>query len=162
MTITRFLKLILKLLSNESEIEEGEAQPPEPINWCVMPAQKVYQFLYDNDLEYLGCRDKWYSGIDIETWQEWAFEALQGCPEYQTESETQRGFDCDDFAEEYPAYCKRTYMGNAVWAVWGQTSQGYHAWNVVWAADGWYELEPQTGEVWVFGTNPNYQADKRL
>lgn len=154
------LRRLIRMLSGE-EVENGST-PPTPINWYVMPAQQVSHFMRESKLLHLGYRDNFYWGTDIDTWRDWAFEALQGCPEYQTESATQRGFNCDDYADEFPAYCKRTYQANAIWAVWGRTPGGYHAWNLVAAADDWYEFEPQTGEVWVFGTNPDYQADKRL
>ena len=154
------IRRLIRILSGE-DVDET-LPPPTPINWYVTSVQKIRQWLHDNKLEHIICRDNWYWGTDIDTWRDWAFESLQGCPEYQTETATQRGFDCDDFAEEFVAYCKRTHKANGIWAVVGWTPQGYHAWVVVEENGEKYEFEPQTGEVWVYGTNPDYQADKRL
>ena len=138
--------------------------PPVPVDtdWHVSPSHEIKRFFDANELDNIGYRDGWYWGVDIETWMEWCYEALDGCPPYTLDSETGRGFNCDAFAEEFAAYCKRTYQANKVWAVWGDTPQGYHAWSLVQGFDDWYEIEPQNGEFWVYDTNPRYKARKRV
>jgi hypothetical protein len=103
--------------------------------------------------------DYWFHApASILTWQYWATEARAQCPSYTENSETQAGFDCDDFADFLPAWCKAKHRVNAVWEVWGICTGYGHAWNIVMCEDGMYEIEPQTGEAWKLGENPDYKA----
>ncbi len=94
----------------------------------------------------------------IEKWMEWCYACRSECPPYEYNTPTEVGFDCDDFAACFAAYCRRKKYSNAVWEVWGTWDGGGHAWNVVQCPEGKYEIEPQNGIVWPWGTDPNYKA----
>lgn len=111
------------------------------------------------DQSKFGMEDEWFHyPLDIEDWLEWVYEAIQQCPPYTPNSEIETGFDCDDFADFFPAWCKAKHKANAVWEVWGETPQGGHAWNAIMTGEGMYEIEPQNGECWPFGANSGYKV----
>ena len=72
--------------------------------------------------------------------------------------------DCDKFANRLFEHCCRYYAINTVFPVWGQTTQGYHAFNcaVVWDISGYqaYLIEPQADTIFkTDGPLGHYQPD---
>lgn len=118
-----------------------------------------HEVVWACDQSKLGMEDEWFFyPVDIEDWMEIVYDCLDSCPPYTSNTREEAGFDCDDFADVFPAWAKMFWNCNAVWEVWGDTPQGGHAWNAVMTEEGMYEVEPQNGECWVFGTNPEYKA----
>lgn len=109
-------------------------------------------------LDYSGPEDGFYFCASIENVHQWCQDCRSECPPYSSNTETEQGFDCDDFADCFAAYCRRKGLTNAIWRIWGDTPTNGHARNVCQCPDGKYEIEPQTGEVWVFGSDPNFKA----
>jgi hypothetical protein len=124
----------------------------------VMSAAEVFAAF--GGLPNTGPEDNWYFCADISDIMDWCYACRSECPPYTSNSQTKQGFDCDDFAACFAAYCRRKGYSNAVWIAWGLCDGGGHAWNVVQCPDGKYEIEPQTGEVWVFKSNPSYTVQK--
>ncbi|MBM4447516.1 MAG: hypothetical protein FJ023_09300 [Chloroflexi bacterium] len=128
----------------------------------------MYQADVMRDFSRLGIRnfgyeDDWYHfPADPEVWAEWCYKARSACPPYKSNTETHMGFDCDDFAKCFAAYCRQKGLSNAIWEVWGKTPAGRHAWNVFQCAENKYEIEPQTGEIWPLGTKSGWKAEIRL
>jgi len=73
---------------------------------------------------------------------------------------------CDDYARWAAADARRIFHVSGVFEVWGQTSLGYHAFNLaVVAPDAYVLWEPNAcfpfaGELFVRGGGYNYQPDK--
>ena len=107
---------------------------------------------------YSDRRDDWYFCADISDVMNWCYQCRGGLPAYESNTQTEQGFDCDKFAACFMAYCFSKKLTNAIWEARGDTPQGAHAWNFVGCPDGIYEIEPQTGDVWVLGSNPEYVA----
>lgn len=121
----------------------------------VISASEIFsKFKIHND----GREDDWYFCAPIEDVMDWCYACRSECPPYSYNTQTEQGFDCDDFAKCFAAYCRRKNLSNAVWEAWGNHNGTGHAWNVCQCPNGLYEIEPQTGEVWVFGSNPAYKA----
>ncbi len=144
---------LLELFSGKSSV---------PVDKIVMSANKVA-----DDFSTIGVstdmEDSWYHfPQEPEIWAEWCYEARSECPPYSSNTETEQGFDCDDFAKCFAAHCREKGYSNAIWEVWGKMPQGRHAWDVFQCADCKYEIEPQTGEVWVFGSKPDWRIDRKL
>lgn len=109
-------------------------------------------------LSNTGAEDEWYHCAEIKQVMQWCYACRSECPSYESNSESEQGFNCDDFAKCFAAYCRRKKYSNAVWEAWGDCDGVSHAWSVVQCPDGKYEIEPQTGVVWPFKSNPNYKA----
>ena len=136
---------------------------PDDIEWDVMDHHNWVKEFREANLVGHSPRDSWFwYPKDRATWIKWCDEARAEAPPYNQPTETERGWDCDDSADWFDAWCKARHMANAITHVWGMTPQGRHAWNIVQIESGKWEFEPQTSECWLFGTNPDYKAEERL
>jgi hypothetical protein len=70
-------------------------------------------------------------------------------------------FDCDDFAVLMKGLMSAKFGINACAIALGAVPNGYHAYNICRAEQGWVMIEPQTGEVFEFGGN-SYQCDRAI
>jgi len=95
--------------------------------WLVFPTDREYQALTDEEVQDL------YSGF-IE------FLALIGKLDYVAETN-----DCDDFAAQFWAYCRRTANYSRPPAVGFFITPG-HAINVIFTPAGKKYFEPQSGK----------------
>jgi len=129
---------------------------PQPVEKTVLTYAEAWRDIAK--LANTGREDDWYHCADIENVMEWCYACRSECPPYESNSNLAQGFDCDDFAKCFAAYCRRKNLTNAVWEAWGESPNGYHAWNIIRCPDGTYEVEPQTGETWVLGSKPSYKA----
>jgi len=145
----------------EEEEEEEEIPPPKTNVIYATEAMRIFKDL-NIPVEPDEWRDAWYHFPSLEDWVEAAYEFHMECPPYESNTREVAGWDCDDFADDFPLMCKKHKRWNSVWAVWGNTPQGRHAWNLFVTPDGAYEMEYQTGEVWIAGDNPDYQATMKL
>lgn len=156
--------------------------PTENGTWDKAVMLDVTVFKEFKGLQNTGPEDGFYHFPKaIEKWMEWCYACRSECPPYEYNTQTEVGFNCDDFAICYAAYVRRKELANACWQVWGlcsmvaMTAMGLepkgeivqhpilgaatgHAWNVVQCPEGKYEIEPQNGIVWPWGTDPNYKA----
>ena len=153
--------------------------PMPPVEKIVLPYAEVWKDF--GGLSNTGREDDWYHCAPIENVMEWCYACRSECPPYTSNSSSEMGFNCDDFAICFAAYVRRKKLTNALWQVWGLCSMVTmealglepkgeiiqhpilgaatgHAWNIARCPDGPYEMEPQTGYAWVFGSNPSYQA----
>ena len=143
---------------------EKPQPPPEPYDSGVAHGDTILQIWEQHNIAWAGgeqfyLEDEWFHfPNDIADWLEIAYQARTQCPPYTSNSKETAGFDCDDVADFFPAWAKAKHGFNAVWEVWGDVPDGAHAWNIVMAGDGMYEVEPQTGDAWVLGTNSSYKA----
>ena len=163
--LNAFLKWFSKEYGENGDDDGDNGNGEEPVKFGVCKDVDILNFwkkhgvVWACDQSKFGMEDEWFHfPVDIANWLEWVYEALAQCPPYTSNSKAEAGFDCDDFADWFPAWCKAKHNANAVWEVWGDTKQGGHAWNAVMTDEGMYEIEPQNGEVWPFGTNPSYHA----
>ena len=60
-------------------------------------------------------------------------------------------FDCEDFAILLKGLVSSFFGLNAFAVVFGNTPRGYHGWNIFRTEDGWFQFEPQTGDVFELG-----------
>jgi len=152
--------------NNEDNGNGGNGNGDEPIEFGVckdtdiLSFWKKYNVIWACDQSKFGMEDEWFHyPLDIADWLEIVYDCLDNCPPYTSNTQTKAGFDCDDFADAFPVWAKMFYGCNAAWEVWGDTPEGGHAWNAVMCGKNeMYEIEPQNGEVWVFGSNPSYRA----
>lgn len=150
---------------------EDNGNGGEPIEFGVCKDSDILAFWNEHkvvwacDQSKFGMEDEWFHfPFHIADWLEVYYDYADVCPPYTSNTEEEAGFDCDDFADGFPAWAKLFSIdlldkrANAVWEIWGDTPQGPHGWNAMMAGDGMYEIEPQTGEAFIFGSNPSYVA----
>lgn len=160
--LNKLLALLFGKGDNEDD-NDGDDELDLKLGRCVatdvLNFWNSHKIVWACDQSQFGMEDEYFFyPLDISNWLIIAYDCLDNCPPYTSNSAEEVGFDCDDFADALPAWSKMFYGVNAIWEVWGDTPQGGHAWNAMMTDDGMYELEPQTGEVWVFGTKPEYKA----
>ena len=130
---------------------------PEDVGqWYIKSFQEISYGFQSIGIE-LACRDDFYWFVDEDTWISWIIEAFQSAPSYQSITREQRGYDCDKFARHLCDHVATKYLCNGCFEVWGYTTFGYHAWNIILTPSGAFEVEPQNGEIWAIGTNPDYR-----
>jgi len=169
MTFIEFLNWLLKVLCRGSN-HNGGSNEDKPVEFGVCRDIDILNFWDKHKVSWtagpkFGMEDTWFHyPLEAADWLEVYYDYATICPPYTPNTEEEAGFDCDDFADGFASWAKvysERVLGkrvNAAWEIWGETPQGAHAWNAVKAGDGMYEIEPQTGEVWVFGSNPGYKA----
>lgn len=151
--------LINSILQHMAGEMETIPPVPPPLNLHMLPA---YKALTDFEgVDSPGARDPAYWFPDEEVWVDLWYDAHNECPDYESITEDHPGFDCDKFARNFCASCNKKKI-NGCWEVWGDTPFGYHAWNVIQTPNGKLELEPQSGDAWVFGSNPDWKIRKRM
>jgi len=101
-------------------------------------------------------RDDWYWYPDTDSWVNIVLEAIDTAPSYKSITNKQRGYDCDKFARHLCDYAATKYMINSCFEVWGDSPQGYHAWNMIITSNGIFEIEPQNCSIWELGKNKSY------
>jgi len=157
--------LINKLLEFLASFYTEKPQPsPIIYDSSVVHDDTILEVFQTHGIRWAGApefslEDEWFHfPNDIADWLEICYQARTQCPPYSSNSFEEAGFECEDFASFFPAWAKAKHGFNACWEVWGGALGGGHAWNVVMAGDEIYEIEPQTGETWLLGTNKGYKA----
>lgn len=167
MSLIDLINKILKAIANNTEPLPDPIPVPDPIplpdRVLVSGAGSVMRDFNIAGIKHPGPEDPWYHYPEKAwIWAEWCYLCRSECPEYTPNTETEQGYDCDDFADDFTAFCKRHKLSNAVWQVWGDSPGGGHAWIVFQCSGEKYELEPQTGVIWLFGSDPGYRIRARL
>lgn len=107
-------------------------------------------------------RDDYVWFPSYNDWIEIIKGAHASAPAYRSITATQPGFDCDKFARHLADYAAINYLINSCWEVWGHetfsTPPGYHGWNIILTEDAVFEVEPQTADIWLAGTNQQYET----
>lgn len=106
-------------------------------------------------------RDDYFWYPSYNDWVEIIKGAHATAPAYQSITDKQPGFDCDKFAGHLRDYAALKLI-NGCWEVWGHetfsTPPGYHGWNIILTEDAVFEVEPQTADIWLAGTNQQYET----
>lgn len=150
-------------------------------NKAPLPVQRIYISALTVQNELLAMGITWPFGVQDtdyiytreEDWAAIIAEGLFNMPPYKlprilpgTSDNTildadQADRDCDNFAWHLRNYINFRYGVNAICYANGNVPGGYHAYNLVRGINGWYVVEPQTGEIWPF-LEAKYKTDKVL
>jgi hypothetical protein len=133
-------------------------KPQTPITWHVLSAIEVANIFKAAGVTCtIGFRDDYFWFPDENIWIDIITEAHAEMPAYKPITATERGIDCDKFAHHACDKAFIKYQANGCFEVWGQTTEGYHAWLVILTPNGAFEAEPQNNDIWAIGTNPHYK-----
>ena len=151
--MTRTKRLIIQILRAWIGQDSSLDSEPEPEpQWFGEPAARVLATIPGNSL----ARDSHYWAADADTCMTWLIEFHSQMPPYRSITSKHPGYDCDKAAHDCVSHFYRKGW-NRIWEVWGDTPNGFHAWNVIDNALGRFEAEPQAARVWADGTNPKYR-----
>jgi len=139
-----------------SELAKRLPPPLEPTDTHWFGCSPAKALAGINGLDAPAIRDGWYWAVDANTCIDWLREAHTAAPAYRPITKKKRGVDCDKFAHWLVSFFY-IRAHNRIWEVWGNTPQGFHAWNVLDNELGRFEVEPQRCDIWGIGTNPDYQ-----
>jgi len=106
----------------------------------------LYEFGQLNIKLPCGPFDRTYHSTTHETWGVVFRDVLFNLPGGMAER-----FDCDNYAWLVVARVAERWGLNAIALVIGDSPLGRHSWNIFRSEHGWYNLEPQTGDVFGIG-----------
>lgn len=106
----------------------------------------VHSSIIKNSLTNLGLTlpmsllDGWYYYTDAEGWGKLLVDLMIKSNLYQSDK-----FDCDDYALKAKTICSERYGLNTMAFVIGDIPEGRHAFNMIYAGEGWLIFEANEG-----------------
>ena len=128
----------LKFTSNETEISISE------LTNLLNPLELKTTLLWDSRYFY----------VSHEGWGKVFGKVLLDMPKYTVEK-----FDCENFAVLVSARTSELFQLNTCGIAIGQSPQGYHGFNIFLSDNGFFYLEPQTGDVYSVTEDSGYKAE---